>query len=202
MNLPARADEVIKTLYSQNKSLANGTEDDRRTLTRMMAEQICFDLGKVWGTKASSSQAPPSKDGIAYKISTGVMDVFDWQNGTTREPQTYPGMAPQYPNVTGQYFIEVTPVDHLGGGGSTPTPPDNDLEERVATLEAQVAALTAQAQVYPYKTGLRSVQSKAGAEQNKVLSVWDDGIATANRDSVGIGEEFVLEVREWREVPK
>jgi hypothetical protein len=199
MNLPARADEIVKILYDRNKPLANGSEDDRRTLTRMMAEQICFELGPVWGTKSTSSAAPQSKDALAYRLSASAMDIFDWQNGSTRQPQTYPNMPPQYPNTTGQYFISVSPVDHLGGGtGPTPTPPPNTdaLEKRVAALEAQVAALEAESGAYPYKVGLRAVKD------GKVVSVWDQPTLIANRDAVGLGEEFVLEVKEWREIPE
>lgn len=184
MNLPARVDEIIRTLYEQNLKLANGSEDDRRTLTRMIAEQNCYELGLAWGTKATSSQAPQSKDAVAYRLAPGLMDVWDWQNGTTRQPQTHPGKPPDYPNLSGQYFIEVSPVNHLGGV-VTPEPPVTPVEPPPPPK-----------QYYPSKIGLRSVSS------GKIVSCWDaPHTLIANRDETGIGEQFDVIVLAWSEVP-
>ena len=123
MQLSKRHADIINTLYERNLDLARGDDDQRRKLTKMIAEQIRLEFGSDWGTKASSRTNPQSKDAIAFRLNSQTMDVWDWQNGTTREPQVGEGSEPTYPMLTGQYFIEVDAVDHLS------SVPDNGDEE-------------------------------------------------------------------------
>jgi len=102
--------------------LAQGSEDDRRTLTLMMAQQARLDLGAAYGTKRADPGRPPSKDAIAYQdVVNDKLYAWDWQNGSTREPQLHAGDTAG--DITGQVFIVVSPVDHLGGEIPTPMPP-------------------------------------------------------------------------------
>lgn len=146
MLFPARGVDIVWALYNAHTDLANGTEDNRRQLTRMIAEQMCFELGKVWGTKKGGPGNPQSKDAIAYDNGNGTFDVWDWQNGATRQPQVTANQPPDYPRLTSpQEFIEVTPVNHIGE--EPPAPPDDEddndeeLEMRVANLEQDVSNL-------------------------------------------------------------
>lgn len=149
--LPQRAYDVMVGLRARNLDLAHGDDDQRRQLTRMIAEQLAHDLGPRWGTKSTSEGAPQTKDGIAYRLDTGRIDIWDWQNGGTRDVQVRPGQAATYPNEA-QHFIAVEPVDHLNAGPTPnpsppepppPTPPPTDdvgarlrmLEHRVQQLE-------------------------------------------------------------------
>lgn len=125
------------------------------------------------------------------------------------EGQTYDILTglvtPQWMAVPGDPSLAREPFNP--GGATTPPPSTGDpaLEARVAKLEADVVELQATVAsltlVYPYKFGLKSVSNAKG--ESKVLSIWDQPQATANRDWVGIGEEFTIEdVKEWRNIPK
>lgn len=118
MQLNQRQVDIINELYRQNIGLAKGDDDQRRLLTRMIAEQFCFEFGADWGTKASSPNNPQSKDAIVFR---GIgLSKWDWQNGATREPQVHAGQEGE--DITGQFFIAVPPVNHLGAVNN---PPDN-----------------------------------------------------------------------------
>jgi hypothetical protein len=114
MNLTQRHVEICRALHARHLDLARGDDDQRRALTGMIAEQWCFEFGKDWGTKKSSPAAPRSKDALAHRTGPSSMDVWDWQNGTTREPNLRDGQPPDFPDITDQIFVEVEPVNHLG----------------------------------------------------------------------------------------
>lgn len=121
MNLPARAAAIIQQLWLLNVDLSNGDDDQRRALSKKIGEQVAFELGPQWGLKARWEGAPQSKDALAYNPTAtrgmAVIDVWDWQNGATRQVQVSAGSPPTYPAITA-WFTVVTPVNHLG----TPTP--------------------------------------------------------------------------------
>ena len=110
VDLPPRVKEIIRLMYERHRDLAHGDDDARRTLTRMIAEQIAYEFGPRWGTKAQSPSHPPSKDAIAFQTPDGQLFAWDWQNGATREPFDEPIRH----TITGQHFIAVTPKNHLG----------------------------------------------------------------------------------------
>lgn len=116
MILNQRQVQIIEALYGLHVDLARGDEDQRRQLTRMIAEQLCFEFGNDWGTKAQTSTHPPSKDSISFRLNSLTFDNWDWQNGTTKEPQVSVGQAGT--TIIGQFFIQVEPVNHLGNGGN------------------------------------------------------------------------------------
>jgi hypothetical protein len=127
MQFPPRAQEIIHALYELHLPLARGSEEDRRLLTRTIAEQICFELGPLWGCKKASPSRPQSKDSIAFNAPSGMV-TFDWQNGSTREPLVPPRFwsADELTRTNGgfqQVFIPVTPADHLGVKPEPPAMP-------------------------------------------------------------------------------
>jgi hypothetical protein len=114
MRLPDRVQRIVKDLYDAHRNLARGTDDERRQLARMIAEQAHHDdpqpAGARWGHKASTPGNPPSKDAIA-KEHLGRLLAWDLFNGTTREPNDHPDSI----DITGQHFIPVAAVNHRGG---------------------------------------------------------------------------------------
>jgi len=107
---PPRVAEVVTLLYTANVPLAQGTDDDRRRLTRLMAEQLRFEFGG-WSTKASSPNNPPSKDSLAYTVPGGFCNI-DWQDGGSRKPFN---PFPQHGEFIGdQFLIPTAAVNHLG----------------------------------------------------------------------------------------
>lgn len=120
--LNQRQVEIIEALYGLNLSLARGSDDDRRVLTRKIAEQFVFEFGPDYGCKSSTPTNPQSKDAIAKRENNRLYS-WDWQNGTTREPQVKVGSVAE--DITGQFFIAVTGINHLAdeppvdNGGNT-----------------------------------------------------------------------------------
>lgn len=160
MKWPERVQLIVEQMISANKALANSTEDNnRRLLTLMIAEQVCFEFGISWGTKRADPGRPPSKDSLTFNDPvTSRLWNFDYQNGSTRAANIFP----EAEDITGQIFIRVNPVDHLetGTGTTTPPPPStptpvptgpgtglatradiDKLFERLDNIQAAVAAL-------------------------------------------------------------
>lgn len=117
MKISTQAVAAIKGLWTAHQDLARGSDDDRRALTRLMAEQLATQDPK-WGTKSADPGRPPSKDAVAYNGAS----LWGWDtiNGTSREVQVAAGQEGE--DITGQTFIAVTPTDHLGTG-QLPIPP-------------------------------------------------------------------------------
>ncbi len=128
MNMPQRGVDIVNSMYSKFTSLANGSEDQRRQLTRMIVQQFKFEMPVLeWGCKATSNGAPQGKDGIALRQSTGLLDIWDWQDGGTRKPILRAG-PPDYPNEN-QYFIQVDAKNWLGETPPAEEPDDEDDDE-------------------------------------------------------------------------
>lgn len=116
MMIPTRLVAIAQAMRLRFPDLAKGTDDQRRALTTMIAQQAAFELGPQWGTKASSRTNPASKDAIAFLSATGTLWGWDSLNGTTREVSDSLEME----DITGQFFIPVVPQDLLGQTGETP----------------------------------------------------------------------------------
>lgn len=130
MTFPIGGTAIVHALYEKYRSLAEGSDDHRRTLTKMMAETFAARFGPQWGTKSTTPSHPQSKDALAYRHDSGSVDVFDWQNGATRKPQVRDGMPPSAADArvsatdqTPQHFIFVEPKDHLADVRPEPEPP-------------------------------------------------------------------------------
>jgi len=148
MNFPSGAAAIVRALYDQHLELARGSDDDRRRLTFMMATTFAAAFGPRWGLKASSKTAPQSKDTIAFDNMDGTFDAFDWQNGTTREPQVRDGQAPTFPRIGDQWFIDVIPHNFLAPPelviqpvDTVPAKRDEQLERLIEILNTAIASL-------------------------------------------------------------
>jgi hypothetical protein len=125
MRASQRLVDICWALYNKHKDLAHGNDNQRRELTMMICEQAKFEFTPAnqdygYGTKSSTETNPPSKDSIAYN-DVNVLWSIDWQNGTSREPQIVEGS--EFENITGQHFITVDAVNHLGSNEPIPVPP-------------------------------------------------------------------------------
>ena len=132
---------IVQALYERHVALAEGVNEQRTVLTRKIAEQLRYTLGPGWGHKRASATRPPSKDAFAQRQPNGHLWIWDWQDGTTRKPLA----AFSFHDVTDQVFIQVDPIDHLGGSAPpppVPPPPASDLEARVLALEHEVSRVT------------------------------------------------------------
>jgi hypothetical protein len=160
IRLPDAAQTIVVTLYNKHKALAHGDDDQRRELTSKIAETVRYKLGPEWGWKKASG--PPSKDTIA-KREGDFLHGFDLFNGATREPNDRPNSM----NITGQTFIEVPPINHLGSVVEPPPPPpvDNELEERVLLLEKRINELQQTFGTFVHTTGqaVMMLTEQAGA---------------------------------------
>lgn len=138
--LPARAVAIVQALYGQRQDLARGTDDQRRQLTRMICEQLRWELGPAWGHKSADPTRPPSKDAIAYRSPAGLLWGWDWQSGSSREPMVVEGQEAE--SILGQHFLDVSPgQNHLSAPAQPPAPACAAERARIAELEADIYAL-------------------------------------------------------------
>jgi len=107
--------------------------------TREIAEQFAFSFaGEEWGQKAAAVDRPISGDVIARRYRDGRLVGFR---------VVPPSAHPMQFDLTGQHFVPVGAVDHLGLGSAPPvepgpTPPDlQPLLDAIAALAEKVEAL-------------------------------------------------------------
>ena len=124
-------------------------EERARVWTRGLAEQIVFETGDATiGVKNAGGGRPQSKDSIA--INGPRLINFDMLSGVgTGHPTVI--ASPQGADITGQVFMPVSPVNHLGDAPALPPstppasqPPAADLSSvlaRLALVEAANSAL-------------------------------------------------------------
>jgi hypothetical protein len=117
MLLPKEALRACDELYERNPTLAHGDDNQRRRLTRMIAEQIAFVLGDRWGCKKRAGLGDDwqSKDAIAFLEDDGTVSVWDWQSGATRRRVVNEGDPPTYPRLPQDEatFMPVLQTNHL-----------------------------------------------------------------------------------------
>lgn len=104
-------------------------EERARQWTIKFAEQVAFDLpNQGWGMKRADLNRPISKDTIS-KLEGGRLLIWDLLTGTgTGTPR--PVDNPESEDITGQFFVEVTPTNHLKG--LVPEPVTEPEARRVA----------------------------------------------------------------------
>jgi hypothetical protein len=111
MRLPEAVQQTIRAMWPKVEHLHAGSDNDRRTGTRLIIEQIVFSHpGQGYGWKASSANNPPSKDAMARQVD-GKLYYVDLIDGTTRQLANLDG---EMEDITGQHFIDVAGVNHLG----------------------------------------------------------------------------------------
>lgn len=147
-------------------------DDACRDWTRRLAEQFAYEFGTNWGTKQADPGRPPSTDCICTASPFTGFDVLinqatSWQTVATNPPPL---------DLTGQVFIAVVPVDHLGLDDSTGTtpPPPTGLKDR-ETFYAELQELN---RFYEAPQGL---QRPGGM----VITPASTGIVSADVEALG-----------------
>lgn len=116
---PARGVQIIDALYSPQ--LAQGDDDQRRTLTRTFIEQLVYEFpNDGWAWKSADPMRPPSKDSIARMFNNRLCN-WDWQDGSSRLRRVREGQTGD--DITGQNPIIVAAVNHLGAPPVVTPPP-------------------------------------------------------------------------------
>jgi len=142
MEFPDRARTIVNTLWSQHRELAAGDAEAQRELTRMIAEQIAFDLGPRWGVKAAGPGRPQGPSELAYDAPP--LYIWRWSDGDGHvtgiigAPLPDPLLEP-LDQTAGQVFLKVDPIDHLGALADTrpqgPPPAALDLKSLLDGLD-------------------------------------------------------------------
>lgn len=146
MKYSARIQEILNTLYARNLPLAYGTDEQRRSLTQLIIEQVVFEFPTgQYGSKRAVGGAQ-SKDVLAQQLPDRLIG-WDLFNGTTREPNQFPENI----ELPGQIFISIQGVDHLNLVIDAPANPPpvgkteiQRLQEVVSRLSQEVLELKTQ----------------------------------------------------------
>lgn len=172
---PERGVQIIDALY--NPVLAQGTDDQRRELTRTFVEQLVFEKpGDGWTWKSADPGRPPSKDSIS-RIVNGRLCNWDWQSGSTRQRSVQVGQIGD--DITGQNPISVAGVNHLIDAPPVVAPPVVtpppmqtvvDLSAITAQNERIFANLTAQLQAVTEQNAALAAQLRQHDEEPAFLT--------------------------------
>jgi len=132
-------------------------EDLCRMWTKRLAEQVVFSTNDpTWGVKNAGGGRPQSKDALARNLAPKLY-TFDLLTGVgTGSPRLV--TDPQGEDITGQVFMPVSPVNHLGAPTPQPKPEAQppqptvdltplwaalkDLQRMIDGLRSDQAALT------------------------------------------------------------
>jgi hypothetical protein len=136
MNLPPGVLDVVKKMAPWLPSAEQWSDTTRRVWCRKVAEQVTFNFGPRWGGKSASPTRPFSKDAIAYQADNGRLWGFDLVNGTTHKVND-PCVGI---DITGQFFIPVVGVNHLGAAPPAPPAPEPPPVVVPATENAAILA--------------------------------------------------------------
>lgn len=176
-------------------------EDLCRLWCFRLAQQVAYATDdEDWGVKSASPDRPQSKDSLTYNGSRLIN--YDLLLGVgTGQPTLNLGAVGE--DITGQTFMPVGAVNHLGGSPSDfPAPKEPDPSElktlrelvieqaaRIKALEIRMGELEARprSQISGTIVSIESV-SRPG----QLMSVWDNAVPKFDRSRVGDGERFIL----------
>lgn len=148
---PFRGQAIMHLLAGLHPDLLSGGDDQRRTLSQMIAEQLAFEIDPRFGVKRSGAGRPQGRNTVAYDAVP--VRIWIWQDETDRLLLPIAGTAGE--PAPGQEFIAVTPQNHLGTAPPvdppappvppTPLPPGPvppiDLRLTLAAIQAMTEAL-------------------------------------------------------------
>ena len=116
MNLQADVHAIVKrfaTTFPVPQGAPGPAHEQRcREWSIKVAQQVAHEFGTAWGVKRASPTRPISKDSLAFN--GDGMHSWDLLKGAgSGTPEL--AKNPQHHDISGQVFVVVTPVDHLGG---------------------------------------------------------------------------------------
>ena len=148
---PDRVQVILATLAGQHPAWVADDTGPRLALNRLLAEQVCFELGPTWGMKTAGAGRPISSDVLAQQQG-GTLLGWDWETQHNGTVDAFPAAM----DLTGQVFVGVPCTDHFGGVVPIQPPPVNppvipsvDLTPALLRLDAIIAradSLAAQAE--------------------------------------------------------
>jgi hypothetical protein len=112
MKWPDRVQQIVNVLAA---GVSHSAPDEvRRATTEKIAQQCRFELGPNWGWKRADPGRPLSTDVFCTRE---PFVGWDWSipSGVAEFPESV--------DLTGQVFVEVEPVNHLGTVPDPGTPP-------------------------------------------------------------------------------
>lgn len=125
---PLRVQDILNELARRHPTWVADDTGPRFNLNRMFAEQVVYELGPKYGLKRADPGRPISSENLA--IEDGVrLYAWSWENQHNGEVEQFP----EWEDITGQTFVPVDPVNHLGID-RPPPPPVLDLSGIVAKL--------------------------------------------------------------------
>jgi hypothetical protein len=175
----------------------------REEWTLPFVSQIVFELpNQGYGSKRASG--PPSKDSLAQQVG-GKLFGWDFLLGTGTGHPTL-NDDPDAEDITGQTFVHILGVDHLGGTVPPvipPVQPPTDLGPILAkldTLSREVAVLRATALTHGSQVSLRTdnghyITALGGGGQNVTAERPEAGQPVVGYKPGG-WETFTLEAKE------
>lgn len=116
------------------------SDEDARAWTRQLAEQFAASFPREgWGTKQASLTRPRSTDVICTRSPFVGYDVI----GNQGLPDQALILTPHPLDLTGQVFLPVNPVDHIGGQTPVPLPGPTKPGGEFPPRDLALSALTA-----------------------------------------------------------
>lgn len=182
LTFPLRGVQIIDQFLSDptNLTLAKGTDDQRRLLTKQIAEQMRFELGN-WSTKSADSGRPQSKDSLAFPMGDDTFCNFDWQNGDTRLRSINANTRGTF--IADQHLLPTAAVNHLGivvGSPGPVEPPVSSVSDDPAFVALNNAVIELQHVVAELNDRLSSQVAnlqQADGVQNDRLSAAESAFA-------------------------
>lgn len=160
------------------------TSDEGRAFIQKLAEQAAYELPEQYGQKRADPNRPISDDVLAMVHPTEGLIGWDMFISLATPDCSPAGRGVESIPLTGQTFIPVDAVNHLGAGvppqepPQEPPQPDPALVARVAALEGDVKALRERVEALA-RTGAELVASMA--EQTAAAAALTDMLAEVNR---------------------
>jgi hypothetical protein len=113
--------QMVLEDYTEKVGMPALGSEAAREWTFNLAEQFAFSFpNENWGTKRASPTRPPSTDVICIKSPFEGWDVIRNQGIPS---QTLNNLVGHYgESLTGQVFIPVKPIDHIGPSNPIPEP--------------------------------------------------------------------------------